>query len=371
MKKLGNKDIILLLLLLFFFWRLFLHIPALVGINFLSRNPDYMSLNQWANMDGMHYLSIAEHSYFTNEQAFFPLYPLTINVLAKNSTFTFTSAAIVITTISFLLTLFFLWKLVAIDYSQDVALWSVLFLLSFPTSLFFTAVYTESMFLMFVLASFYFARTKHFWLSGLFGFLASATRFVGIFLFLALLIEIYYSQKKGSKLLSNLTSYIPAFLIPMGLLSFMVFLWEKYGDPLMFFHSLSAFGSARVGKGIILLPQILWRYIKILATVPIQSLTFWIALLEVTSLLLVACMLWRAFKKRLRLSYILFSLCALLLPTVSGTLTSLPRYVLACFVIFPAFALIKNQKIKYTLLGFFLLLQCILTSLFIQGYFVS
>ena len=66
-----------------------------------------------------------------------------------------------------------------------------------------------------------------------------------------------------------------------------------------------------------------------------------------------------------------YSLIALLLPTLTGTLTSVPRYILASFGIFIALAEIKNTIVKTSLVIFFFLLQIILLIYFLRGYFIS
>ena len=76
-----------------------------------------------------------------------------------------------------------LYQLVRIDFDTPIArrtsgLWRC-----FPTSLFFTAVYTESMFLMLSVAALLCARIRRWWLAGvLWECLAALTRSHGIFL---------------------------------------------------------------------------------------------------------------------------------------------------------------------------------------------
>ena len=91
----------------------------------------------------------------------------------------------------------------------------------------------------------------------------------------------------------------------LGLGSYMFYLWRVFGDPLYFFHLQSEFGAGRQ-EGIILLPQVIWRYIKIFMTVPhdwkffsfIQEFIF--SLVTLGSLLI--------FWKKIRPSHLLFSL---------------------------------------------------------------
>ncbi|PIT88927.1 MAG: hypothetical protein COU27_02960, partial [Candidatus Levybacteria bacterium CG10_big_fil_rev_8_21_14_0_10_36_7] len=72
-----------------------------------------------------------------------------------------------------------------------------------------------------------------------------------------------------------------------------------------------------------------------------------------------------------RRSYILFSILALILPTLTGTFSSIPRYALVAFVIFPTLALIQNRFLRYTILIVGLLIETIISAFFLRGYFVS
>ena len=70
----------------------------------------------------------------------------------------------------------------------------VLLLLLFPTSIFFNAVYTESLFLLLSVASVYFIRKGRYREAGILGFLAALTRVTGVLLFVLAAVE-FFSQK--------------------------------------------------------------------------------------------------------------------------------------------------------------------------------
>ncbi|MCX6706189.1 MAG: hypothetical protein NTV24_03765, partial [Candidatus Woesebacteria bacterium] len=131
----------------------------------------------WANFDGEHYLAIAKEGYHLAEQAFFPLYPLLIKFFGGGAW-----SGLFISNTAFFLALVGLYKLLRIDYCVKVAKLAVILLLIFPTSFYFGAVYTESIFLCFVVWSFYFYRKENYLLSGILGAFASATRVIGVIL---------------------------------------------------------------------------------------------------------------------------------------------------------------------------------------------
>ncbi|TSC88433.1 MAG: hypothetical protein G01um101416_101 [Microgenomates group bacterium Gr01-1014_16] len=317
-----------------------------------------------ANFDGIHYISIARRGYGYGQQAFFPLYPKLLSLL--NSIFkNFTVTGILISSISFLFGVYLFSKLISLDHPGPVRKWTLIALFIFPVSFFFTSVYTEGLFFFLVIGSFYSARRSRWWLAGIFGFLAAYTRLAGIF-FLPALIAEWWLQKKSFKAL------IPLILIPLGLLLYMSFLQRTTGDSLAFIHVQKLFGQGRSDK-IILLYQVFWRYLKMIFTVNRADPLFLTILLEfITGLTFGIISIYSLFKQRL--SYSVFNLLSFIIPTLTGTFTSLPRYVLVCF---PAFIILgtwlhqtsKLNRLVYfsiSCLGFILFL-----ALFSRGYWVS
>jgi len=375
-----TKEILKFIGIIFVAWRLILLLIAWVGSYFIPLREDYLGggilnylknplLWSWANFDGVHYLIIAKQGYYQYQQAFFPFYPYLIRYLAtftKNYLF----SGLLISHLLFFVALFLLYKLIRLDFSQGVVKRSLVYLLVFPTSFYFGSLYTESLFLALVVGSFYTARKKQWGIAGILGALASATRLAGIFLFPALLIE-WWEQNKKSKT-KNVKSLLPLFLIVFGLLFYMWYLDRTVDDPLYFIHVQPFFGAQRTGGKLILLYQVFWRYLKMLVTVEKLTPTYFACLLEFFSGL--AFLVLTIFTYlRLRRSYFVFMALAFLVPTLTGTFSSLPRYVLICF---PGFILLSLWSEKYRWLKrlypvvavAFLVVSVIL---FTRGFFVA
>ena len=159
--------------------------------------------------------------------------------------------------------------------------------------------------------------------------------------------------------------------IPLGFISYMVFCFQKWGDALYFVHAHGQLANSRSVDRIILFPQTIYRYYKILFTLPTSQYEWWIALLELSVFVFALTFLYVAWRKKVRLSYLIFSALAFFLPVSSGTFSGLPRYVLVLFPIFIALALSKSKllKIGYILIG--AVLQFVLLMFFSRGYFVS
>lgn len=376
MKRLweANKKLLIYSIAIVAIWRIYLFIVGVLGKLLLTERGAFAGPIPWANFDGIHYLLIAERGYGLHQHAFFPLFPALIRLFAPIFEGNYVISALLLVHISLIVALILLWKLVEIDFGKRVSRWSIAFLLLFPTSFFLGSIYTESLFLMLVLGSFYYARKGKWWISGLLGAFASATRMVGIFLLPALLAESYIQKMKGRRLKSGLANefkkVVGILLVPFGIVSYIIYLNITVGDPLAFIHSQPAFGANRSGDEIIFLPQVTFRYMKIFLTVPLTNYDYWIAFLEGISFFAVLVALIINIK-RIRLSYTVFSLLAILIPTFTGTLSSMPRYVLAVFPIVILLSLISNNSIKILLLVVSNIFLIILTMLFTRGHFIS
>jgi hypothetical protein len=159
-------------------------------------------------------------------------------------------------------------------------------------------------------------------------------------------------------------------LVPIGLLGYMVYLFKETKDPFMFIHVQPAFGANRSGDELVILPQVYWRYLNIFVKVPITNYDWWIALLEIILFHVVLVILFFAWRKNYPKQWIYFSAAAVILPTLTGTLSSMPRYVLVAFPVFIFLAALP-KKIRTASFIASIVLGTVLTILFTQGYWVS
>lgn len=383
------------ILLSAFLWRILLFIPLIFGHLLIqyrsgfsytsishfteSYNPVlHFLLSPWANFDGVHYLSIAGNGY-TNNGAFFPLFPLTIYLLTSLfgtmqafSPMQFFSG-LFLSNLYFFLALILLHKLLKLDYKDNVVFQTILLLLVFPTSFFFVSIYTESLFLLLSLLSFYSVRKGNYFRAGLFGALLTATKFVGIAILPALILEFLMREKITNLKLfkQKLLKLLPILLAPLGLISYMYYNSFKWGNSFFFVKAQEEFANNRSSSSIILFPQTIIRYFKIFFTVSPSQFEFWVALLEFSAFIFASIMLYVAYKKGVRVTYLVFAALCFLIPASTGTFTSIPRYILTMFPIFIALALIQDKKFKLIYGIVCSALLFLLLMLFSRGYFVS
>lgn len=326
----------------------------------------------WANFDGEHYTSIARLGYGFGQYPFFPLYPLMIEFFGKlfgNNLRAFVASGILISHASFILALVGFYKLLRMDYTDKFTKTVLLVTILFPTSFYFLTIYTESLFLALSIWAVYFARRGNWLIASLLGIALTATRFVGIIILPTILME-WLIQRRSSK---NMKFPEIIFAIPVGLFSYMYYLEKHVQDMFAFFNNLTLFGEQRSAH-LITLPQVFYRYLfKILPNLntiyfPIIYTTILEFAVGIVFLLLSILGFFR-----LRLSYSMFLLLGYLIPTFSGSFSSLPRYVL---VLFPAYILISQlihkspKKLFVFYLASFILLS-ISFALFARGYWLS
>lgn len=321
----------------------------------------------WSNFDGVYYITIARvGGYGPYQQAFFPLYPILIRWLSKVSGIDDIAVSLFISHASFFFGLL-LFYLLAREHDSKNAWWSVLLLLLFPTSFFFAAVYTESLFLFLSAFCLYAARKRWWLVAGVIGGLASSTRLFGIFLLPAVIWEYLQTPTKNWRWVFIAQMCI----IPLGLIFYMIYLNVTTGDPLAFFHAQPAFGAGRSGGSLIVLPQVLWRYFKIFTSVAPLTLTYAISLFEFLVFILGSGLLWLGYKRGVRLSYLLYSFAILITPTLTGTFSSIPRYMLSAFPLFFIFGSVHNTGIKILSVLLCAVVFVLAATAFLQGYFIA
>lgn len=369
-----KKSNLLFILRSYVTWLIVLLVIIFLSQKFIPPQKDFLGIFPLGNFDGEHYISIAMRGYGEGEHAFFPLYPMLITFFGKffgTSLITFTVSGIVISCLAFLTGLIGFFKLVGVDYSEKISKLSLILLLVFPTSFYFASVYTEALFFALAVWSLYFGRKGKWFEASLLGIFLTATRFVGLIIFPTLVIEWYLQNKQKKNLLKSFPSSLLG--VPIGLLGYMYYLERTIHNMLAFYNELSGFGEQR-SSHLITLPQVLYRYIfKIFPNLSLRYFpVVYTTLLEFfvgTAFLILSILSF--FKTRL--SYAIFLFFGYLVPTFSGSFSSLPRYVLVLFPFYILLALMFEKKkgllILYCLISATLLI--IALSLFARGYWLS
>jgi Mannosyltransferase (PIG-V) len=338
-------------------------------------------LSPAARWDAVWYLAIAEHGYRAASPDFFPLYPYTVKALAV-VTRSAIAAGIVVSLVSLVVALCVLYRLVEIDYGPRVARITVWVISLFPMALFFSAIYTESLFLALTVGAIYAARRERWAIAGLLGGLAAATRNTGLLLLVPLLV-LYVRSAEGlptrrprPRELRDLAWFL---LIPAGLAAYVLGMGISRGTPFAMFNSKAA------DRGFELFPvtivkQFEWTIHKIhqlhaagrTDLIPLGS-----GIVEIAFLLL-AIVATVGVVRRLDRSYAAYVVAALIVllcePVIHGDpLTSFPRYIVVLFPlwIWVALAIADRPRLQLALLSTSAVLLAGFTTQFATWRFVA
>lgn len=229
--------------------RLFVFVVAVVSNHVFGINPTCPSFGCWSidlpffnlfsRWDSGFYADIALRGYGNQVMPrweFFPFYPILMGTFGRLLAFispipldlAVHIAGFAISNLAFLGAVCFLYKLSErILGKTRLASESAIFLAIYPAGIFFSATYSESLFLFLTLSSLYYWYGKRMGKSGVLGFLAALTRPVGIFLAVPYLCEVLVDPTKRR----SVRTYLPAASVLLGYLSFMAYSQLMTGTP--------------------------------------------------------------------------------------------------------------------------------------------
>jgi Mannosyltransferase (PIG-V) len=332
-----------------------------------STNP---LLAVWGRWDAEHYLTIARAGYSGTEFAFFPLYPLLIRIVGGFTGSDLIAGLLVSNAASFL-ALLYLYKLIEHEYNRHVAQRATFFVSIFPTAIFFSAVYSEALFLFLTVASFYYVRERRWLLAGAFGFFAALTRSEGVLLAVPLLVEWVIAAKEGGREFFRywfddvVKPLVGMALVPLGLAAYMAYCWVLDGDPLKFSHVQTHWGR-QFAPPWVSISNTIGKIAHAHATQTVATET-----LELAFTALMVIVLLVGFR-RLRLSYVLYMALSVLIPMCTSSLMSMPRFALVLFPMFALFGLWgARPTFQNAYVAFSLPLLGLFTVLFADWYWVA
>lgn len=345
----------------------------------LTTPPSHLLFYIWQLWDGYWHTQIAQHGYYLEGLTLrFPLYPLLIKFFAPIVGNNFLLSGILISFVSLYFALLFLYKLVVFETkNQTLATLSVILLLIFPTSFFLIAVYSESLFLLLTILSFYFFQKDKILPAGLLGGLAVLTRPQGIILFPAFILGQIIQKKTWSKVNLFLLA------IPLSLIPWCLFLYLRFGNPFVFLNDLSKWGEGpwQRTRELTFPLTVLFSYLREIPTVFRQlltgqfyNLTTLINIKEFSDFLFFILFLVLGIRVAMKMKsvYSFYLFASLLLMLSVGTLKGAPRFVL---VLFPAFIILAQiyQNKWFFLSSIFIstLLLVTFLLLFSLGFWVA
>jgi hypothetical protein len=319
------------------------------------------------------YVSIVEEGYILEgvplpSVAFFPLLPL-LMALVRPLVGDAVIAGLLVTNAALLAASILFYRLVADDLGEATAGRATWYLLIFPASLFGSAIYTESVFLLAAVGALLAARRGRWGWAAVAGFAAALTRLHGVLVAVLLAVEWWQRRhRRGAR--APALGLLAAGAPPLGTLSFMAYCSLRFGNPLAFVEAASRW--ERVPRS----PYETLR--EALATPPGGwwdgllggriHLDHWLDLGFVVLFLLLGC--WLLAERRW--SEGAFVVLGVSLSFSSGLLMSQRRYM---WVLFPVYALLaqwgRREWLDRLVTVLFLAGLALFTALFAGGYWVA
>jgi len=320
--------------------------------------------------------------------AFFPFYPLLVKVVSAVIGNVYV-AGILVSNVALLIMLFYLYRLAMEEFDRGTAGRAVFYLAGAPTGVFLSAMYTESTYLLFVVMTFYYARRSRWFWAGVSGFLASATRNTGILMAAVIALEGMYQSgfrflpsawsltelkdhliRQVRLVFVSWRSIAAGFMVPMGLISYMVYLQIAHGDALGFIHVQATWGRQVSTSGLLQLIPSTIRDLNIGPNLLAGQINAIALLATLSTVIFLPILVAMAFK--MRPAHVVFVGLTMLIPLTTGTTGSMDRYIL---MLIPAFLLLahwgERPWVDRIIVGVSLPLLAYSTFLFSHWYFAG
>ncbi|GAB7040681.1 MULTISPECIES: mannosyltransferase family protein [Catenuloplanes] len=327
----------------------------------------------WWRYDAMVFTRLAENGYGTHpvDPAFFPLYPMLVRgadmLLPGGAKFT----AIGVAAVAMFAMYTLLYRLTEVEFSPAVAVRTCWAMAAWPVAFFLGIGYNASLFIALMLGAVYAMRRGHWWVAGVLGGFASATRSVGVLLAIAFAYE--YLRQNGFRWRWNV---LAVGLMPGGLVAYAGWLWWRFGDPLLFLEAQKPWGR-----------ELDWPWAgivdaaEVVATAPLAQNGTLHNLLDLAAVLALIGLLtlcfagpWRMRRDQWMLPLLGIALLLFAISFPAGenrnqSLMSAPRFALE---VFPAFIILGHLKLPtqvYATVA--LMLQGVLLAHFTAGGWVG
>jgi hypothetical protein len=225
----------------------------LIAVNWYSMRtlpPEWDGLNLfiggWARWDAGHYMRIALNGYTDpvdpGNPAFFPFFPLLMRgvmVLSGQdpSEPRLAAASVLVANLCLLAAAPLLAHLVNRRFGPEVARVATLLLCVSPFSFFFSAGYSESLFLLLAVLMFGFVDRRWWLAAALVAGIATSSRLTGLALAPALLLAAWRCQASRRDLAGIIV------LSPLGIVTYAAYTWWTLGDPLAFLNAQGGWGG--------------------------------------------------------------------------------------------------------------------------------
>lgn len=303
-----------------------------------------------ARWDTGWYMTIASEGYsydpaetadYQQNIAFFPAFPMTIRLvsplLGRETLWT----GVIISIVAFYFALVYFVRLARSELGDDgQAAAAVMLIATYPFAVFFSAAYTESLFLLTLVAAVYHFRLNQLWQSACWGFVCGLTRPPGCFLSVVLglmAVAPIWDSARWRLLLPPAIGWralgarlIAASAPGLGMLSFSAYIYFLTGHPFQWAMQNAAWG--RVYRS---LYSMVWERLDVIATDGLYTYVSEQTVDMFYSLAVLLCLgaVWPVYR-RFGLPYAVFIVLNVLPPMSAGGMLSMGRVTSVLFPVF-------------------------------------
>lgn len=225
-----------------------------------------------ARFDAGWYLTIATTGYeyiphrLDRQQnlVFFPAYPALMSWMSLFVARQVLWSGVLVSIVAFGWAVRYLFRLARELMDEERAIAAVAFLALYPFAVFFSAPYTEGLFLLALLGAWWHLRRDDRWRAAAFGFVAGLTRPNGCLLSIPLAMMVLAPLWKHGRLqrppggwLSVSDRLVAAAAPGLGMLAYSAYVYERTGDPFMWIRLQAAWGRENIGAAAFLAGE--WR----------------------------------------------------------------------------------------------------------------
>ena len=223
------------------------------GAPLLTDNPVRNLVARW---DSSWYLSILEHGYQwapdgqQHNVAFFPAFPAGMAALAAILRWHPLHAGLLLSVIAFVLAAVYLYRLARRSLDDEGALAAVWLLAAYPFSVYYSAPYTESLYLLAVLATLYHFGRDEWGRAAFWGAVAGLSRpngsFLSVVLAIVVLADGWRARNDGRAPFTRRTliQLAVASAPGLGMVAFTAYLYARFGVPLLWMQAHGAWGRS-------------------------------------------------------------------------------------------------------------------------------
>ncbi len=253
------------------------------------------------------------------------------------------------------------------------AKWALWMLAAFPFAIFYSAVYTESVFLVGAIAAFYHFRRGELARSGAWGLLVGLARPPGCLVSVPLAVLAVSpwlphwvvggprEDHRVTRDFKSLVGPIAAAAMPgVGMLCYSAYIWNLTGSPLMWAEGHAAWGREYTGLGVLVTQRYEWLSH---GGVYAYASQFPIDILNVSGVIFILATVWPV-ARRLGLAYAVFILINILPPLAAGGFLSAGRFASVLFPGFVWFASAVRDEHRPAWASGFMAIQALNAALF-------